>query len=137
MQNQLTPSQSNLQQSGNNLQPNSSRLQQSGAPATSSDVFTVLSQNAQTKGLQVQSAQTDPNTPSQTYLPGTPASVWIVPTVFILAVVLAVIVWSRLRQEELAFEEEVVLPEPPKPAQASKKAKPSKKTTRRKRQNKQ
>lgn len=140
MQNQLTPGQSNLQQSTSNLQPNNSSLQQGGTPTTSSDVFTVLSQDSQANGLRVQSAQTDPNTPPQTYLPSTPATVWIVPLAFVLAVVLAAIVWSRLRSEELLVaEEEVPTPvvaEPPKPTKAVKKAKTGKKTTRRKRQNK-
>lgn len=138
MQNQLTPGQSNLQQSTSNLQPNSSSLQHSGTPSTSSDVFTVLSQDSRANGLQVQAAQTDPNASSQTYLPSTPAAVWIVPLAFVLAVVLAVIVWSRLRREGLQVaEDEVLAPvvtEPSKPVKTTKKAKTSKKTTRRKRQ---
>lgn len=139
MQNQLTPGQSNLQQSGSNLQPNSSNLQQSGAPTTSPDVSTLLSQNAQTEGLHVQSAQTDPNAPSQTYLPSSSTSVWVVPLALVLAVVLAVIVWSRLRREGPPVVEEeapqVAVAEPPKQTTtAPKKAKTGKKTTRRKRQ---
>lgn len=136
MQNQLTPSQSNLQQSGNNLQQNSGNLQQNSTPTTSSDVSTTLSQKAPVKTLQVQAAKTDPTVPSQTYLPGTPVSVWIIPLAFAVAVLLAVAIWSRLRVEELFTEEETpVITEPPKPKTVQK-AKSGKKTTRRKRQNK-
>ena len=137
MQNQqLTPGQTNLQQPASNLQPNSSSLQQGGTPTTSPDVSTVLSQDAQTGGLRVQSAQTDPNTSSQTYLPNDSANVWIVPTMLALAVVIAVIIWSRFRQQEvLEAQEEVLEPtEPSKPTKAPKKAKTGKKTSRRKRQ---
>lgn len=135
MQNQLTPSQSNLQQSGNNLQQNSSNLQQNATPTTSSDVSTTLSQNAPTTNLQVQAAKTDPSIPSQTYLPGTPISVWIVPVAFAVAVVLAVTIWSRLRQQLVEFEEETPeLVEPPKQPTTISKPKTGKKKTRRQRQ---
>jgi hypothetical protein len=132
MQNQLTPGQNNLQQSGNNVQQNSSNLQQNGTPTTSSDVSTVLSQNAPTKGLRVQSAQTDPSHHSETYLPSTSPSIWIIPAALVVAVILAIVVWSRLRQEEPLAEEEAPIVETPKPKSAPK-AKTSKKTTRRQR----
>lgn len=136
MQNQST-GQSNLQQSASNLQPNSSNLQQSGTPSVSQDVFTVLSQNAPAQGLQVQSAQTDPSAPSQTYLPGASATVWVVPLAFFVAVLLAIVVWARLRRDDVTYvPEEAPAVEQPKPTPAPKKSKTSKKTTRRKRQTK-
>jgi hypothetical protein len=136
MQNQLTPGQTSLQQPAGNLQPNNSSLQQSGTPTTSPDVSAVLSQDAQTGGLRVQSTQTDPNAPSQTYFPSSSANVWIVPLAFVLAIMLAAIIWSRFRQEEppVAQEEIPIAAEPPKQAAVSKKAKTGKKTSRRKRQ---
>lgn len=137
MQNQLTPGQSNLQQSTSNLQPNSTNLQQGGTPTTSSEVFTVLSQDAKSNGLQVQSAQTDPNARPQTYLPSTPASVWIVPVALTVAIIIAIVIWARLRQHEADVAEEEIseVPVAPTPAKAAKK-KTGKKTTRRKRQRK-
>lgn len=137
MQNQLTPGQSNLQQSNSNLQPNSSNLQQVGTPTGSSNVFTTLSQDAPTSNLTVQSAQTDPSKPSQTYLPGTSPAVWLVPFAITLAAIVALGIWLRLRKQEvLIMEETVPTPlESVKPAQVPKK-KPGKKTTRRKRQTK-
>lgn len=134
MQNQLTPGQSNLQQSTSNVQPNSTNLQQGGTPATSSEVFTVLSQDAKSNGLQVQSAQTDPNARPQTYLPSTPTSVWIVPVALTAAIIIAIVIWTRLRQHEADVAEEEISEVPVAPAPAKKKT--GKKTTRRKRQRK-
>lgn len=133
MQDQITPGQSNLQQSSSNLQPNSSNIQQSGTPPTSSEVFTLLSQDAQ-QGLQVQSAQTDPNAVSQTYLPEQTTGAWIVPVVFVGAVIAAVVLWMRLRVSEPDIVEPVADAPEPKAKPIRKKTKSGKKTTRRKRQ---
>lgn len=136
MQDQRTSGQSALQQqSGSSLQPNSSSLQQGGSPNVSSNVFTVLSQDAQSAGLKVQSAQTDPTLASQTYNPGVPVAAWLVPMVFIAAVIMAVTLWARISKSTV--EELVPEAEPPVlPQKAPAKAKSSKKTTRRKRQTK-
>jgi hypothetical protein len=136
MQNQLTPGQSNLQQSTSNLQPNAGDFQRTGSSDTSSEAFTVLSQNAQTSGLQVHSAKTDPNTPTQTYLPGQSASVWLVPLVFGVAIIAAIVLWSRLRALEPVVEVIEPITEEPKPQAPVKKSKQGKKTTRRQRQTK-
>ena len=138
MQNQLTPEQNSLQQTGSNLQQNSSNLQQSGTPALSSNVFTVLSQDSNTQGLQVQSAQTDPSVPSQTYKPEVSPSVWIIPIVFVISVLAAIALWVKFRKQiEQIAEPSIDQPETAiidKPKQIVAKAKTGKKTTRRKRQ---
>lgn len=140
MQDQLTSGQTSLQQqAGSGLQQNSSNLQQGGSPATSSNVFTTLSQNAPSTGLRVQSAQTDPSLKSQTYTPGASVTAWIVPFAFVLAVIMALVLWIRIRNQVLDVTQEVIeVPEPvatEKPKKAATKAKlTGKKATRRKRQ---
>lgn len=138
MQNQTTSGQNSLQQTGSNLQQNSSNLQQSGTPAVSSDVFTVLSQNSSSNGLRVQSAQTDPSLPPQTYKPVVSPVTWLVPVLFAVSVVMALILWSKVRGQQWETAEEVIQQPDPKVTETPKKAptkpKASKKTTRRKRQ---
>lgn len=142
MQDQLTSGQTSLQQqAGSGLQPNSSNLQQGGSPAASSNVFTTLSQNAPNAELRVQSAQTDPNIKSQTYSPGTSLTDWVVPFAFVFAVVIAIALWIRIRNqvwdtaEEIIEEPEPVVIEKPKKTAVKPKT-TGKKTSRRKRQSK-
>lgn len=138
MQNQTTSGQNSLQQTGSNLQQNSSNLQQSGTPALSSNVFTVLSQETNTGGLRVQSAQTDPSLPPQTYKPEVSPMVWLVPVLFVISVIAALALWSRVRGQQWDIEEEIIQPLDPVvaevPKQPTAKPKTGKKTTRRKRQ---
>lgn len=138
MQNQLTSGQTSLQQQvGSSLQQNNSNLQQSGSPATSSNVFTTLSQDAPAIGLQVQSAQTDPGLESQTYVPGISPVAWIVPLAFAFAVIAAAALWVRVRNQLWEEVTPIIKQEPEvikKTSAVTKKPKSAKKTTRRKRQ---
>lgn len=137
MQDQLTSGQSSLQQqTGNSLQPNSSGLQQGGSPSVSSNVFTVLSQDAQTGGLRVQSAQTDTSIPSQTYIPQQSPAAWIVPVALVAAIIIGIAIWVRFR-EQLAVEELIPEEAPAEvPEKVAPKPRTTKKTSRRKRQSK-
>lgn len=140
MQNQSTSGQNSLQQTGGSLQQNSSNLQQSGTPATSSDVFTVLSQNTPSNGLTVQSAQTDPSIPPQTYSPDVSLATWLMPVVFVILAAIAFVAWLKVRSQILDVSQEVADQAEPiveeKVNKPASKTKTGKKTTRRKRQNK-
>ena len=140
MQDQLTSDSTSLQQqAGSNLQQNSSNLQQGGTPTLSSNVFTILSQDAKTNGLRVQSAQTDPSL-SQTYTPKQSFGGWSILLLFAVLVLTAAVVLRRLysARQTAAVQDTIPSPEqvPVQPIAMPKKSKQKggKKTTRRKRQ---
>lgn len=144
MQNQqLTPSQTSLQQSSNSLQPNNNSLQQSGAPAGSSDNAMILNQPLNTQ-LQVQSAQTDPSLQPQTYIPMQISLVWVLIIGAVLFIAGAVALRRFAQSGEAELEDttedttDVSPQSPPKqsPKATSKKPKYQKKTTRRQRSRK-
>lgn len=134
MQNQLTPGQTNLQQSTSTLQQNNSALQNSGSPTSASDTSTVLNQ-AYPGSLSVTTQTTKADTP-QTFLPKDTQYGWLFFPFLLAAVVVGLYIWSRLSKNPVHYD---VVPEieaeSAKPAASTvpKKQKYQKKTTRKQR----
>lgn len=129
---QLTPGQTNLQQSSNNLQ-------QVGTPATSSDTTDVLNRPLQTE-LQVRSAQTQSTDAPQTFVPEDTSYGWLLVILLIAVLLGAAFLWNQIKKVEIDEPEAEPLTQPEveplpqnSPVQATKKPKHTKKTTRRQR----